>query len=444
MFSSLTAAIDDLCALNPATLGDTDLDAAVAGLLAARDRLAVATAQVVQAWDTRRTWAHDGSRSPSHRMARLTGRSLATCRVEIRRARNLTALPATTAAVTAGTLSIDHLDLLERAATSRRAAVFAVHEPLLVETITGLPFRDATVVVRRWIALVDAVTDDDDPPAPPPEDPTEDRSLFASETVDGVVEITGHLDALGGAVFRNELDRLTERERLADRRAGIDRTPAQRRAAALIAMAQRSATVTGGAAPRVVLQVLVGEGTLRSLCELYDGTQVNLHALRPYLDDAVLETLLFDGPSTVLSVSRKRRFTGALRTAIKARDRHCRHPSGCDVPADACDLDHVVPWSEGGETSQWNGRLECTTHNRLPDRHDHHAEPLPARPITALDVVRAKLRRRERRAWERRHRRGRTVPPRRRVRTTREVRRVRRSDLQRVAARSDGSGTLAA
>jgi HNH endonuclease len=66
----------------------------------------------------------------------------------------------------------------------------------------------------------------------------------------------------------------------------------------------------------------------------------------------------------VISVSHKRTFTGALRRAIEVRDRHCQHPSGCDEPADRCDVDHIQPHSHGGETSQHNGRLSCWPHNR--------------------------------------------------------------------------------
>lgn len=52
---------------------------------------------------------------------------------------------------------------------------------------------------------------------------------------------------------------------------------------------------------------------------------------------------------------RPRRFTGALRRAVEVRDRHCQHPSGCDVPVTDCDVDHRQPSSQGGITSQDNG-----------------------------------------------------------------------------------------
>ena len=69
----------------------------------------------------------------------------------------------------------------------------------------------------------------------------------------------------------------------------------------------------------------------------------------------------------VIDVGEQRRFfTGALRRAIEVRDRHCRDET-CDVEAGLCECDHVVPWSEGGPTTQQNGRLACPFHNR-PDR----------------------------------------------------------------------------
>ena len=43
---------------------------------------------------------------------------------------------------------------------------------------------------------------------------------------------------------------------------------------------------------------------------------------------------------------RRRFFRGALRRAIEVRDRRCTHPSGCDVPAERCDIDHIVPLAE--------------------------------------------------------------------------------------------------
>jgi hypothetical protein len=74
------------------------------------------------------------------------------------------------------------------------------------------------------------------------------------------------------------------------------------------------------------------------------------------------------------------------------RDRHCQHPSGCDVPAEECDVDHTKRYSENGLTAQSNGRVECTPHNRDPVKHDHDALPLPVCHVDRLDELRARIR----------------------------------------------------
>jgi hypothetical protein len=51
-----------------------------------------------------------------------------------------------------------------------------------------------------------------------------------------------------------------------------------------------------------------------------------------------------------------------LRRAIARRDRRCRFP-GCDRPPRACQVHHLVPWSEGGETSLCNCCLLCPFHH---------------------------------------------------------------------------------
>ena len=49
---------------------------------------------------------------------------------------------------------------------------------------------------------------------------------------------------------------------------------------------------------------------------------------------------------------------------IVARDRRCRFP-GCRQPARVCDIDHAIPWEEGGKTSRENLGLLCRRHHRM-------------------------------------------------------------------------------
>ena len=140
----------------------------------------------------------------------------------------------------------------------------------------------------------------------------------------------------------------------------MTRTAAQRRAAALVEMATRSAsTPQGSRRPAPLFTVVLGDDSFAHLCELTTGTIIAPGQLVPHLDSALLETVLFADPLTAVGVSPQRTFNGRLRRAVEVRQRHCEHPSGCDEPMSRCDVDHITPHSHGGITSQFNGRLEC-------------------------------------------------------------------------------------
>jgi hypothetical protein len=384
----LAEAIDSLLDVDPTDLTDDELHQLVTTVQRQRHRLAAVAAVATASWDQRMVWADNGARSAAVRLANETSSSTSSASVDLRRARQLRSMPATATALASGDISPDHVDLLSKAAQPWRNASFADHEDTLVEQCKLLRFADSRKMIDYWCARADA-------------DAAEDRAerqrnaahLNVSPTLDGTVVITGTLDPIGGSIVSDELTRIERELYLADKRDGTTRTASQRRAAALVEMATRSATApAGGRRPKPLFTALVGDETLSHLCELANGMIVTPGQVVQWAGDADLETVLFDGPSTVISVSHRRGFTGALRRAVQVRDRHCRHTSGCDVPADQCDVDHIVPHAAAGPTSQFNGKLECTPHNRDSDRHDHGGTPRPSRPIDRLDEIRCRLR----------------------------------------------------
>ena len=150
----------------------------------------------------------------------------------------------------------------------------------------------------------------------------------------------------------------------------LRRTPAQRRADALVELARRAEAAPPGARlPAPLFTVVVDYPTLVGrICELANGTPVTPGSLVPWLEEATVERIVFDTRSRVIDVSERRRlFEGALRRAIEVRDQTCFHPS-CGAPAEDCQVDHIIPWSEGGPTTQDNGRLACGFHNRARHR----------------------------------------------------------------------------
>lgn len=392
----LHTTVDALCAADIDQLSETELATAAIEIQLERHRLAAVSARILDRWNSSKLWSVDGSRSAASCLARDTHCSKRSAQSELRRARTARHMPEAITAVMNSEMSADHLDLLAKAVTPQRREQFAADQTLLVNLCRTLSFSDATKAVTYWCHRVDADRERESESGN--ETSTSGSGdvtghLHASTTFNNNLALTGELDPIRGAIFTQELARLEHEIYLADTANGITRTTSQRNAEALTQMAIRSASTPADAKkPRPLFTVLLGDDTFSHLCELANNTVLPSAALGKWLAEADLETVLFDGPSTVISVSHKRTFTGALRRAIEVRDRHCTHPSVCDIPADNCDVDHIVPASQNGPTSQFNGRMQCPTHNRNHAKHDHGATPFPHRPVTALDNIRGRLR----------------------------------------------------
>ncbi|WP_255632496.1 HNH endonuclease signature motif containing protein [Amycolatopsis sp. TNS106] len=84
--------------------------------------------------------------------------------------------------------------------------------------------------------------------------------------------------------------------------------------------------------------------------------------------DTVLRRIITDPLSgQVLDLGRDRyRPTAGLGEFVRVRDRECRRP-GCHRPAQACDLDHSVPWQHGGHTADTELVDLCRRDHRLKD-----------------------------------------------------------------------------
>ena len=146
--------------------------------------------------------------------------------------------------------------------------------------------------------------------------------------------------------------------------ADLARTPAQRRADAMVELARRAGAMPPGARlPEPLFSVLVDYETFAGrICELANGTVVSPGSLVPWLDEAWVERVVFDGPDRVKNLGVRRRiFTGATRRAVELRDRECFHEF-CELPAEHCQIDHIQPYAAGGLTVDTNGRARL----RLP------------------------------------------------------------------------------
>jgi hypothetical protein len=384
----LRLAINGLAEIDPISLSDDALGEMLVELHGEASRLLAVEAKVTSVFDIRRAWRDDGSRSLGAWLERRCHTSRRASRAQVRRAKRLRGMPLTAAALAAGEIDDEHVTILTRLAGSARKVIadaFGEAEEMLVGYAKTLGFREFVAACRYWEDVVDPDGTEDQAG-----DDIAARRLHVSETYRGNVVIDGLLDPVAGAVFNTALERITHELFKADwadakalhgddtRAEHLARTPAQRRADALVEMAKRANTAPAdGKEPKPLIVFVVGyEHTGKRLCELLNRTVVTPGQIVPYLSEAEFQRMVYGPDNKIIELSKKARFfTGGLREVLDYRDRHCTHP-GCHEPAEFSEGDHYpVPHSHGGPTTQDNGTLHCGIHNRYAYNHVPDDDP---------------------------------------------------------------------
>ena len=334
-------------------------------------------------------WVEDGAKTPAAWLATKTRLPKKVCARTVRLGRMAIAGP-TAKAWLAGQIGESHVAAIASIRNLRTEKAFRHDEREIVERAKTLRFDDFERYLAYWSQAADPDGADDDD-----QRRRDQRDVYLVESFGGTYLGRMVLDPISGVIVSGELARLeTEmfevdwaeakirlgRDPLPDE---LERTPAQRRADALVEMATRSASTPADARrPAPLFSVLVDYPTMAGrMCQLASGRVVSPGSLTPWLDDAYIERAVF-GLGRRVEVSEKARlFTGATRRAVELRDLRCAHPT-CDVPIDRCQVDHIIPFEFGGPTIQENGRLLCGFHNRLRNRRPPSARPSsrPPRP----------------------------------------------------------------
>ena len=385
----LAAAIDELAGVDLDSLSDGELAGAMVGLRRLEARLAAQRTRLTAAFEARGVHLEDGSRSAGTWVAHRLNTPVGQGRVECLLARRLRVMPLTSEALAAGEISERHATRLARLAVGRTAELFARDEAMLVDDAKTLCWADFCRALDYWEQLADP-----DGPEDKAQHDHAARRVHLSEGLRGTGHLDGFLTPLGRTTVATALGRIEQELFEADWAAVraefgddavpamISRTPAQRRHDAFVEMARRSMTAPAdGKRPLPLVSVLVGYETFRGrVCELADGTVITPGTVASQLDEAVIERVVFDGPSRVIDIGRARSFVGAARRALEVRDRGCTHPSGCDAPLERCQGDHIQAYSDGGVTHPDNGRLDCGYHNRWRWAHGDPGPPDFERP----------------------------------------------------------------
>jgi hypothetical protein len=372
--AELAAVMDRMCAADPELLADRE---SMVALDCQIERLEAVRTRATAAFESSGDWEADGAYSAAAWIAAKRRLPNGTARRLVSRGRQLRNMPVVEAAWLAGEINSAHVDLLRHARTDRTAEAFARDEELLCDYARTLSYRSFVKALAYWRYRADPDGAEDDA-----KDLEDENRFHLSKSYRDQYFLNGVMDPISGAIFGKPLkeieDDLFQQEwQDAKRRLGreptvndLQRTPAQRRCAALVEMARRAqAAAPGARLPEPCFTVLVGYETFAGMiCELANGTVVTPGSLVPYLDQAWAERAVFDSPSRVMDVGERRRlFSGAIRRAVEIVGRECFHDF-CDVPAEDCEIDHIQPWAAGGLTTQDNGRPACSFHNRQRQR----------------------------------------------------------------------------
>ena len=186
------------------------------------------------------------------------------------------------------------------------------------------------------------------------------------QTPHDTYRIEGELDPESGAVLKTTFKALLRRRPKDD-----ERTPAQRRADALVEMGRRcldSGTLPTRGGERPHLTLVAEVSTLRlepgsPMARLDWGPLVTGETARRIAEDAEIRPVLVNERGDVLYVGRRSRVvTRRQRAALNVRDGHCQ-TAGCDVPPDECEPHHGRHFVDGGPTDLPNLSLRCTVHH---------------------------------------------------------------------------------
>ena len=324
------------------------------------DHVRVVHARVVAAADAAGVWSGSGHRSMAAWLATHGRTTFSDVRRQQRLAAVLNKSPEVAAAVADGRLSA-------AAAEAMLAAVETGNNVAdLVEVCAGATPHDAAQAAAKWQEL-----------NPPPGQTAEDRiaerrkgrRLSFTANGDGTTRISGLVPTLEGRIIKNALEHL-----IGTPTEGDDRTFEQKLADALVALSDAYAKgeVTGGRQrPTIIVTIDLDalEGRVPGVGYTAQGDVIPADIVRSLVENAGLQrVLLADG--LPVDVGREQRLaTDAQYRALIARDGGCDFPA-CTAPPGWCDVDHIIEWEHGGETSLENLMLLCRYHHTFRHRPD--------------------------------------------------------------------------
>ena len=193
------------------------------------------------------------------------------------------------------------------------------------------------------------------------------RHLRITRRPDGSAKVSGELTAPCAEALATALESLTkpvdDADGTPDSRSAGQRNHDVLQALAEAAMRARLLPNAGGVACTVILTMPVDAWvTGRGTATTGHGYTVSAKLAKEWAghgDARFVLTLIGRTKNVVAYSSTNRIFSEQQRLAIIARDGECTMP-GCHAPPAFCEVDHVIPWQQGGPTTVDNGALVCS------------------------------------------------------------------------------------
>jgi hypothetical protein len=332
--------------------------------------------ELLAEYDNLRGWASWGSRSAQDWLSNHCGHGTHLAKTELTLAHAFESLPRIRAAMVSGGLSMD-----------KARAIAAVASPDTEEELLNFAAEATANQLNRALAAARRALNTEDG-----ERLRRARGLDTWWDDDGMLVIRGRLTPQEGGLFRKALDAARESLYRENRSAGFEDEPpadgeaenrpdpaadadepaSARRADALIAMAEAYLANSPVASTdsdnylviiRVDADVLADDGEGR--CHIEGGPGLSADIVRRLACGASLVWLASDENGDPVAISeRTQDIPQSVRRAVRARDKGCRFPS-CGMPAEYCDVHHVVHRVDGGPHTKNNCWCLCKFHHHL-------------------------------------------------------------------------------
>ncbi len=366
-FAVLRAAIEQFTAVPSESLTDVCLSADVIRLRAQIGRLEAIFAEYTLGSHRRGLCGHDAMRSTPAWLAWQTGLARGQVRRAIDTAELAELLPTIGAAWRDGRVSTNAMEAIAAARVPGHDEKLAACE----DEFYDLARRGDHKGVRRaaeafkHLARADGTI------------PIEPDGFRLSKVLNGRSTISGELSGDAAETVTTAVNAFMDPPSETD-----DRTPAQRRADALVRICQ-IALHQGAKGVRAVANVTVtvdwatftrsssssGSGSGLGVMDGQYTGPIDRRDIERLLCDSTISRVIMGPDSKPLDVGRSQRaFTDPQRNAIIARDQGCGW-AGCEIPGGWCEVHHHTHWEHGGPTCIENGCLLCPYHHRFLHRH---------------------------------------------------------------------------